>query len=144
MAHDSGIRLFIAGTTQIYKIIEYYLDSGWSLEFLDEINLLPPGDKENCNWIQLRANERVEALSIIREKSDAHETVGVSLIWEGTDMGVNALFSDDNSILFSIVINRKILENTEFTDVSWYLPKILKPLSNNNIFVEYIEWREQV
>lgn len=144
MSHDSGIRLFYSSNLPTYKIIDYYLDSEWSLDCQEEICLLPLGDKNDNNWTSLKTTEIEKVFNTFRKKSDAHETIGISLIWKGTDIGVNAHFYSDNSILFSIAINRKVLENTEFTDVSWYLPKILMPLTKRNIVVEFIEWRENI
>lgn len=142
MSHDSGIRLFYSSNLPVYKIVDCYLDWGWSLDYQGEISLLPLGD--NYNWTSLKTTEIEKVFNTFRKKSDAHETIGISLIWKGTDIGVNAHFYSDNSILFSIAINRKVLENTEFTDVSWYLPKILMPLTKRNIVVEFIEWRENI
>jgi hypothetical protein len=120
------------------------LDFGWSLDDHGQITILPLGDKEEFNWTRLSLSEKDKAFEIIRLKEIAGEIIGLTLTWAGSDVGVNVLLDKGEKITFSLLINRKSLESCEFTDVSWYLGKIIPPLLSRKMSVTQISWTEHV
>jgi hypothetical protein len=102
------------------------------------------GDRDAFNWTRLSITEIDTAFEILRKKEESGEIVEITLTWLESTTGVNVLFLEDNTISFSLTIDRKTLEQNDFTDVSWYLSRIIPPLVADKVLIEYIAWSEHV
>ena len=64
----------------------------------------------------------------------------MALTWRDSEIGGEFLIYPDGLILISLSINRKT-SNEGFTDVNWYLSKILPPL-RKSFTIESIKFSE--
>lgn len=128
----------------VKKIVQALSEFGWALEDGSQIHLLPLGDKGNYNWTILPASEKESALDILSKKEAVGEVPGVDLYWGET--GVSVLFSYEKRIVsFIFSINRRSLEEWQnFTDVNWYLQRIIPALTAKGIGIERIEFIENI
>ena len=124
------------------ELIKRLLDFGWVFDVDGTISYLPIGDHDGFDW-QFQKIGSKELFKILTQKEKNNERIGVSITWEETSVGGILLLQDDE-ISFSIDINRKRINDSSITDVSWYLPKLILPLNFEAIQVESIEFREHV
>jgi hypothetical protein len=123
------------------EIIEMYISNGWSLNDYGHISLRPLGDRDDFDWIELKLDQVDELYEILRKKIENGEDPAVILTLENTEiMAITTFFPNQGRIWFHFLGKLKkhpILP--EWTDIGWYIPYLLKPLSANRIYVEQIE-----
>ena len=117
---------------------------GWLLEDNGHISLLPLGDNGEYKWLHLELSEQEKAFEVIKQKVVLKEIVGITLTWKDSKVGVDVLFPEENTILFSLTVNRKPLIGSEFSDVSWYLERIIPALISKGTMIEHISWSEAI
>lgn len=128
------------------EVLKMLLSYGWNLDDYGEITFLPMDDDDRFDWMSLpytMDNQR-HVLQLLEAKERAQELLGITLQWENSRIGGTVLFYSDQSFSFMATVNRRKLPMFEFTDVNWYLHKLLAPLLENNVVVELIQWSEHV
>lgn len=125
------------------KIIKSFLNYGWCLDDEGAISFLPYGDGDNFEWTKLKIPTE-SIFDLVRKKQEKNEVVGVVVTWKNTGIGGSLLIYPDGAISFLAGINRKLLNNSIVTDVSWYLEKILPALSANGFAVESFVFSEHI
>lgn len=137
MAADCGIYITYTYIEKSLLFIDQLLECGWSVNDHGKIMFLPLHDNDDFNWQFQPLDDWHLIYSLLKEKINANETVGLSLTFESTDIGCVFLFNfNQNHIIISVSINRKKIYNTDITDFSWYLDR-LKPILSK--YVEKIE-----
>ena len=115
-------------------LIETMLHNNWTIKKDNKICYLPVGD-ELFEWEENEISE-TKLMEIVYQKELKHETIGVILFWENTDVGVSMLIFQDYQISFNITVNRikmNDLNCDDITDVNWYLTKIITCFFNYKI-----------
>jgi len=128
----------------VIEIIEMYLSQGWNLNDYGHISFRPLGDKDSYDWTTMELDQVKELYEIIRKKVKADEDPALVLMWDKTDVGaLTTFFPKEKRINFLLDVNRRIHpEVPDWTDMSWYLAPILKPLLTNKVIVEQIEFSD--
>jgi len=126
------------------EILEMYLTNGWSLNDQGHISLRSLGDKDDFNWIQLRQDQTYELMDILQKKIIADEDPAVVLMLSGMEIGSAITFYPKHKrISFLLDVGRKIHpELPRWTDVSWYLPLVIKPLLAGGLAISQLEFTE--
>jgi hypothetical protein len=143
MSRTTSIRLYSPVFRQLTfpEIIEMYISNGWNLNDYGHISLRPLGDKDNFDWIELKLDQIDDLYRILRKKVDNDEDPAVVLMLDNIEISaVTTFFPKEGTIWFHFLGNLK--EHPvypEWTDISWYIPYLLKPLSANGISIEQIE-----
>jgi hypothetical protein len=142
MSHTVSIDVIYHTVTSypVPEIIEMYISNGWNLNDFGHISLRALGDKDDYNWIELELGQVVELYEIIRHKVEANEDPAVVLMLNEIEVGaVTTFFPKENRINFLLMIGRKKHPDLpEWTDISWYIPKVIKPLLASGIIIEQI------
>lgn len=127
-------------------MLDLYLQYGWSLNSDGKIWLRSLGDKDDFDWGPLGLDQVNELYDILRKKAEVGEDPAVHLLWKDTGVGALTTFNlKECSIVFLLVLgSKRHPELPEWTDVSWYLPRILNPLLTNGIAVGQIEFTDYV
>lgn len=128
----------------VLEILEMYLANDWNLNDNGHISIRPLGDKDDFNWIQLQLEQMRELRDIIRNKVIADEDPAVVLVMNRMEVGAAVTFYPKNHrINFLLDIGKKMHpELPAWTDVSWYLPSICKPLLAGGLIVSQVEFTE--
>jgi hypothetical protein len=147
MSHNASLNVYFYHAHKdffIPEIIQMYLANGWNLNDYGHISLRALGDRDRYEWIRLRLDQVEELFEIIRRKVEAKEDPAVVLTWKDDEVGaVTTYFPQEKRINFLLMINRKNHpELPEWTDISWYLPPIIKPLITNGFAITQIEFFE--
>ncbi len=120
-------------------VLKKLLGKGWNLNYNSTVSYLPLKD-EDFNWCFDNIKDENKVFHIIHEKVQNQELVGITLMWENTDIGVNALFYPSLSeISFSTEINRKLIENLDITDYTWYIEKLIPCILILGLSIEVME-----
>ncbi|MCE7980719.1 MAG: hypothetical protein DYG89_05960 [Caldilinea sp. CFX5] len=148
MSRSSSIDIqYYADGVTANKVLTLLLSAGWNLNDFGRISFLPLGDNGRFDWLSLPYDDDgvKHVLSVLQTKEQANEMLGVILQWKDSESGGIALLRSDQSISFTISINRRTLPNLgEITDIQWYLTNLLTPLLEHNIVIESIEWSEHI
>jgi hypothetical protein len=147
MSHIASIDIYYETRCDISvpEIIDLYISHGWNLNDYGHISLRPLGDKDDFSWINLELNQIDELYEIIRKKVEAGEDPSVVLMLDNMETGaVTTFYPQKKRIDFLLMIGKKFhSELSGWTDVSWYLPYIYKPLEvKNKVGVCQIEFSE--
>lgn len=128
----------------ILEILEMYLANGWNLNDNGHISFRPLGDKDDFNWMRLRLDQIQELKGIVRDKVIAGEDPAVVLVLNDLEVGAATTFyPKDKRINFLLDIGKKTHpELPHWTDVSWYLPRILKPLLVSGLIIGQVDFTE--
>lgn len=128
----------------VLEILEMYLANGWSLNDNGHISFRPLGDRDDFNWVQLRLGQIQELKDIIRNKVTANEDPAVVLVLKELEVGAATTFyPKDRRINFLLDIGKKTHpELPHWTDVSWYLPRILNPLLVSGLIIGQVDFTE--
>jgi hypothetical protein len=130
----------------VAEILEMYLTNGWNLNDFGHISLRPLGDKDDFDWVTLELDQKDELYRILLKKFELGEDPAVILMWNETHTGaVTTFFPLEHKISFLLNINRQEHPDLpNWTDISWYLPLIIKPLLENNVNVPKLEFLEML
>lgn len=115
----------------VIDLFECLINNGWNYSCNGKITYLPVGDHGDYDWQchQMSVNQLRE---IMKEKLLHNEVIGITMTWENTEIGGDFLFWPDGNLSLIVNKNRKILIN-QFTDVSWYISRILPVFNTGNI-----------
>lgn len=124
-------------------VIESIIESGWKCREHDGIHYLPLGDQGEFDW-QIEDISFEQLFEILRQKQECNELIGMTLLWENTDVGVILLFHADGTLSFSTNINRVALDaecsGRKLTDMNWYLERLAPAIHNAGYSVEFISF----
>lgn len=143
MSHFSSIDINHPTETSAINILNTLKNFGWTLNIQGFINILPINDNGLFNWTRLKIDEENLAEEIINQKQTLGELVGFSLVWKDTGIGGDFLLQN-GKIIFLATIHRQLLyDGGYFTDISWYLSKLIPPISSlltieNIVCEEYV------
>lgn len=144
MSISASIDLAINTTISplILAIIGILLDAGWGFKYEQFSSYLPLGDNDDFDW-KIEKIEDINLLEILAEKEKSGELIGVAMVWKNTGSGGTFLFHSDGSISINLSINRKKIEE-KFTDVNWYIDKLISPLIEAKIIIESFVFSEHI
>ncbi|MCX7920467.1 MAG: hypothetical protein N3B21_00370 [Clostridia bacterium] len=127
------------------EVIQRLMDYGWTLNDNDKTSYLPLGDEDDFDWQRETIDEKL-LMSILRQKKQNKETIGIVLTWDGTNIGGEFLLRTDSSVSVNLNINRKQMEddNLGITDINWYLVKLLPVFKQGNLQVESFCYEEYI
>lgn len=121
--------------------LEALLQAGWRADDHGEVVYLPLGDVDTYAWTSAPPSDLPRVMAEMEAKQRAHETLGLVLTFEDTNVGGNWIFFRDGCFVFSPEINLKRVGTC--SDVSWYLTRILPALQASPFFrVGSWEWQE--
>lgn len=80
--------------------------------------------------------------SVISQKQNIGELIGVMLYHSNSDKGVTFLARDTKEINLGIDINREKIKNTYYTDISWYIMNIVAELEKCGFRIENYKFYE--
>lgn len=123
------------------QVINTFITNKWRIQNDNNISYLPLGDEDSFEWQS--DDISVEQLINIVEKKESHgEIIGILMFWDSTEIGVELLIRSELELSFNLSINRKLIGNTENTDINWYIEKIVVLLKENNYIIEYFSFDE--
>lgn len=139
MGIEGSIQITIEKAPFTLKGIEILISDGWTLEIEGRSWLLPLGDQDEYNWQTVKPiSEKV--FSIMRQKYELGEMIGIGLRVESTHHGLNLLiFPDRFELLADLSIHRRTLPNISHTDFSWYLQRLLPSLTKSGLYIGKVE-----
>lgn len=141
-----SIQLGKKGNEKIHakELINTLVSDKWELQNDGKISYLPLGDDDDFDWQDDEITIK-ELLDIIDKKEKLGEIVGVSMLWDTTDIGVQLLIRSELELSFLLNVNRKTLissDSKNLTDVNWYLERIILVLKKNNYTIESFTFDE--
>lgn len=114
------------------KIIDNLLSGGWSYNDSGKIVYLPLGDKGLFDWKSKALESWGNVYDVIREKVRCGEVVGLNMTWQDSGVGAQFLFDSGNKVLaVNLTINRIRASDSNDTDFSWYIPRIINSLEKD-------------
>lgn len=125
-------------------LINTFITGKWRLQDKGKISYLPLGDNDDFDW-QYNEISIEELIGIVDKKEACEEIVGLLMLWDITDVGVQLLIRSELELSFSISINRKIinsLNNESITDINWYVERIIGLLKESDYIVESFSFEE--
>lgn len=146
MSLYAGILIDFGGEmVDVEKAISVLIQAGWRPSTSDDeyIGFLPLSDDGDFNWEWMEPQRWDEVIDIIRKKTQRNEVVGIILIYE--DTSANFLFNSNYQSVNIIIntINRRIISTCEnFTDYSWYITRIVCPLSTNIASIQSVKYED--
>lgn len=114
----------------IISIVEKLNKSNWLLNDNGKISYLPLNDDDNFDWESVSLEEKEDVLEIISEKEKQSELIGLVFTWDNTQIGGQFLFSNN---IFSLIpsLNRQKMSNSNLTNRSWYLERLVPFLKDS-------------
>ncbi|WP_261828717.1 hypothetical protein [Inconstantimicrobium mannanitabidum] len=125
----------------VIQLINTFISNNWRLQDDGKISYLPLGDDDDFDW-QYNEISVEELMNIVNKKEICREIIGLLMLWDTTDVGVQLLIHSELELSFSISVNRKTIDNGNITDVNWYLEKIITLLKKNNYIIESFSFEE--
>jgi hypothetical protein len=114
----------------IVSLIEKLKESNWHLDDNGQISYLPLNDDDNFDWKSLSLEEEELVLKIVREKENQGELIGLVFTWDDTQIGGQFLINNSTLSLIPS-LNRQKINNSNFTDRSWYLERLVPILKDS-------------
>ena len=141
MSHLSTISIEFTKPAKFGDILSILLAFGWTLNDHGQICILPVGNADISDWVFMEYDQ-AKAWQIIREKVDKDEDVGIVITWQDTLIGCAVTLKPGENIRFALNVHRQELPDCgHFTDVSWYLSKLIPALSYLHT-ISSISWNE--
>ena len=126
-------------SSSITNIITLFNKIGWG--FVDnKMEYLPVNDNDMFDWPKEPLSLE-KLFSIISQKQNNGELIGVVLYHNKSDKGIDFLASDTKKINLGININRKKINN-KYTDISWYIMNIVAELEKCGFRIENYKFYE--
>lgn len=114
-------------------IVRVLMENGWRLYFDSVICYKPLGSEE---W-SYGAIDFSDLAKIFVMKEAAHESNGVMMNWQDTEIGGDFFFRPDeiSDKTFSLLLNAErptvsLYPGYEVTDFQWYLERLLPPIND--------------
>lgn len=127
----------------ILSVIQLLLSFGWCFNDGGAITYLPIGDNDDFDWQRAEITDNT-LLEILREKEKLGELIGVTMTWESSSIGGEFLFYSDGIISLNLSINRKKIKKHGYTDINWYIEKIIPVLNKGRMRIESFSYSEHV
>lgn len=125
----------------IAKIIKLFNEIGWVYTD-NQMEYIPLNDNDMFVWVKEQLS--FESLfSIIAQKQDAEELIGIALYYKDSNIGITILTRNTKEINISLNINRKKLDE-QYTDVSWYVKNIIVMLDEMGCIIENYTFQEYI
>ena len=125
----------------IAKIIKLFNEIGWVYTD-NQMEYIPLNDNGMFVWVKEQLS--FESLfSIIAQKQDAEELIGIALYHKDSNIGITILTRNTKEINISLNINRKKLDE-QYTDVSWYVKNIIVMLEEMGCIIENYTFQEYI
>jgi hypothetical protein len=106
------------------ELIEKLFASNWNFNDNGQISYIPLHDTD-FDWIRVDLNTVERVKQELIEKISHNEVLGIIVVWKNSEIGgVFNYFTSSNELSLMLTINRKIIDNTNFTDFSWYLERL--------------------
>lgn len=121
-------------------LIEVLCSYGWGFNYDGMVFYLPPGDKDSFSWVRGLVSDE-ELIKILKQKERNSESIGVTMIWASSGVGGEFNLFPDGLMSVNLSVNRKITDQG-FTDVNWYLEKVVYPIRHASVRIESIEFTE--
>ncbi len=123
-------------------IIHSFKQLGWNYRNTDgSIQYLPVDDDGMFNWQSGNLADSA-FFEIARKKCVGYEIVGFVIYQAESNIGMDVLFNQNNTISFSLLINRKKTASNR-TDVSWYIDSIVHAINlAPELHIESIKFEE--
>ena len=130
---------------RIMDIIEALIKGGWTLKNdQNEVSYLPIGDEDNFDWLE-KSITHDELRTIIEEKENSNELVGIKMYWKDTNIGITLLLVSYKEFSISLSINRKrinVEDARAVTDINWYVQTIIETLKQQKYQIERFTFEE--
>lgn len=143
MSHSSSITIQYNIETQALEVLQSLINFGWVLNDHNSINILPINDNDLFNWTRFNLAEESLVQEIINQKQILGELVGFSLTWKDTNIGGDFLVRPKETTFIPTIYRQILADCGRFTDISWYLSKLIPPLSSL-LIIESIACEEYV
>ncbi|WP_129020228.1 hypothetical protein [Edaphocola flava] len=142
MSKSADIKVSIShnqNNVSVLDILNLFQATGWQLDYHGNIGYLPIND-EDYNWTTVLVSDKQKVYDDIYKKIQKKETIGITLVNQQTDIGMNLLIDFAIQTLnFDLSINRKEINEIKTTDFSFYLTKIVPILQKAGLIIEIIE-----
>ena len=139
------LTIHVTNITSIFEFIIKLGNIGWNWKNeKGETEFLPLNDHDNFNWC-CKELTSAELFHLTTEKEKANETVGIQLYYHSGKVGITLLANKSSAYSFSLNCNRvKRAEESGigYTDVNWYIEKIIWELQKQNVQIEFMQYQE--
>ncbi|MGN0607946.1 MAG: hypothetical protein ACI4J6_01970 [Oscillospiraceae bacterium] len=149
MARESMLILDCSShSKEIIDVIKLFNKIGWAFKN-EKMEYLPLNDGDMYNW-QEEPLSHDNLFSIVSQKQENGETIGVILYQNKSDKGITFLAKSTDEILIGLDINRKTIGRDfsdiscggDYTDISWYIINIVAKLEKAGCVLEKIKYEE--
>lgn len=145
MSVDAGLNIKFVSNVSSLDIILNLIDVGWLPKDYDGSQTYLPLDDQDDDYTWTSNNISInKLLEILKQKQVLNQRIGLVLTWKDTKIGGEFFFLDDDSLMVSISVERQVIYNTNITDVSWYIEKIIPLLLGRNIVYESFKFFEHI
>jgi hypothetical protein len=125
------------------KILALLLDYGWTLDDHGAITFLPPSATDVSEWQRIALDQKAVVLEAMEKKEQQGEISGVVVTWKDSKSGSTILFEERGRFVLHLDVNRPRSSSVhKFTNVNWYLDRLLSPLISHGISIAAIVWHE--
>jgi len=114
------------------QVLNALLAHGWVVDS-EYAAFLPLGDVDRFDW-QGGSLDPQHLRVLVEEKSAAQEMVGLTLVWQGTEIGGELLFFPSGLLSLSLSINRRHTEGE--VDAAWYLERLNPAVERSGLTVQ--------
>lgn len=143
MSHDAVLQLYFNHPTTLEKIVTTLFDAGWSLNDYGKISLYVESGHDEYDWVDMKLVEEKDFFTTLKREAKNTKLVGIVLSWKFQEEGISLLMHDPKVLIVGMRINRRKLENSIFSDVTWYLDRVLTPLAQT-LKIESFSWSDHV
>ncbi len=108
-------------------VLSALVTAGWKTRVEGKITYLVNANDE-FSWSR-SINDLDTIIALLSHEYSSGNIVGITLHWKDTQTQVDVLFHPNQNISFVLVgVRIKLKESDTFTNVSWYLERLLTPL----------------
>ncbi len=141
----ASLDICVTNIASVFDMITICHEIGWSWKDREgESEFLPLNDSDSFNWYFKTITEE-ELAGLINTKEKAGETIGVQLYYRSGEIGVSLLAENRSQYSFLLNCNRVKCAETRgigYTDVNWYMEKIVQALQKKQVQIESVRYSE--
>lgn len=131
MSRTSGIDFKFTAPYDIRQMIDHLSTSNVSLISQDSIWYLVDYD-DAFDWQRAPASELTTVINLLSALQRGSALAGLIVTLDSSGVGGDIIFTKDRlQLLFTATVNRRTIAQSSFTDLGWYLARlipILEPL----------------
>lgn len=145
MAIEAMIEInFARFSLKITDVINVFEKVGWKYINADnKVEYLPIGDDDDYDWQEeYMSKEELKTLIDLKQKNG--EKIGINLFYNDGTEGITLLADDTRQVLLGLSINRRTLSDSEYTDMGWYIERMLQKLREEKCQIDYYKIEEYV